>query len=200
MTFRIALRSRVTGTAVSALLVLAASGYPAFTQTMPEADAAVGPQAISAALAAARQAADAAWSQAPLAFSVATFTQQTAKGFGQYEPRGDNSFKAGESLHVYVEPVGYGYGRGGETYEIAFSADFELRNTSGQILAGQNAFADLALVSRNANKEYQASLSFRFDNLLPGDYVLRTRLNDRHSDKAGSFSLPFNIKADAAAQ
>lgn len=200
MTFRIAFRSRTTGAALSAFLVLATAASPAFAQGIPEGDAAVGPQAAPAALIEARRAMDAAWDQAPLAFGVATFTQNAADSFGQYEPRNNNTFTAGDMLHVYVEPIGYGYKRTGEQFEINFGTDFELRNETGQILASQDGFADLILISRNAIKEYQASLSFRFDGLLPGNYVLRTRLNDRNSDKSGSFSLPFSIKEKAAAQ
>lgn len=199
MTFRNVIFSETTGTALAALLGLAASGYAALAQ-IPEGDAAVGLQAAPAALVAARQGVDDAWKQAPLAFTSATFTEGKAKGFGQYVPRENNAFDAGEDLNVYVEPIGYGYGINGENFEIGLSADFELRNSSGQVLAGKDDFADLTLVSRSPNKEYQASLSFRFDGLLPGDYVLRTRLNDRNSDKAGTFSLPFTIKPAPAAQ
>lgn len=199
MTFRTSFRSVVAGAGFCAALAAGAAA-PLSAQTMPQADAGVGIAAVSTALADAFAAVDRAWAAAPLGFAVATFATDTAKGVGLYTPRGDASFASGETMHVYAELLGYGYGRAGDSYEIGFSTDFELLNANGQVLAGQEGFADLTMSSRTANREYQASLTFRFDGLKPGDYVLRTRFNDRHSDKAGSFSLPFSIKAEGAAQ
>jgi hypothetical protein len=49
--------------------------------------------------------------------------------------------------------------------------------------------------SRRRNKEFQVFITYNFQGLKPGDYVLATTLRDRNSPKTGSFELPFTIVA-----
>lgn len=147
------------------------------------------------ALATLEAAFNAVWEAAPLGFSEALFVADRPAGFGIYSIRPSAVFRPGEDMLVYAEPFGYGYGRNGEMFDIGFSADFELRNATGQILYTQKGFADLAMTSRRQNKEFQVFVTYNFEGLKPGDYVLVTRLNDKHSAKSGSFELPFTIAA-----
>ncbi|MCW2308149.1 hypothetical protein [Rhodobium gokarnense] len=146
------------------------------------------------ALGAAEALRDAAWQAAPLGFTTARFVAAPAKGYGRYEPREDTTFKAGEPIAVYAEPVGYGFGRDGEDILIDLDADLELRTPDGQILVAQTDFTRLSARTRRPVYEFQVSFSLNLSGLQPGDYVLFTRLKDAHSDKAGSFELPFTIK------
>lgn len=181
---RTAFRRMAAGTALLAALTVAGGQRPATAETSLPAD-----------FIAASQAFDEAWARAPLSFAAATFAQARATGYGQYEPRADANFVAGEPIHVYTEPVGYAYGRSGEYNTVDLTADFELRNSSGLVLAAGEDFATLSLKSRNMNREFQASLDYTFAGLPPGDYTLVTRINDANSDKSGEFSLPFTIVA-----
>jgi hypothetical protein len=104
-------------------------------------------------------------------------------------------FRPGEDMLVYAEPFGYGFGRDGDLFVIAFDADFELRTAGGQILHARQDFARLEMKSRRRNKEFQVFITYSFKGLKPGDYVLSTTLRDRNSPKAGNFELPFTVVA-----
>lgn len=149
------------------------------------------------ALAAIEAAFNSAWDKAPLGFSEALFVNAKPAGFGIYDVRGSAEFKPGEDMLVYAEPFGYGYGSAEDKFLIGFEADFELRTARGQILHSQENFAELAMTTRRRNKEFQVFITYNFQGLRAGDYVLVTRLRDQHSDKTGSFELPFTIAAVA---
>ncbi|HUG63220.1 MAG TPA: hypothetical protein VMP03_15340 [Methylomirabilota bacterium] len=148
------------------------------------------------ALAAIEAAFNSLWDKAPLGFSEALFVAAKPQGFGIYDMRPSAVFDPGEDMLVYAEPFGYGYRREGDTFQIAFDADFELRNTGGQILHAQSDFAELDMQSRRRNKEFQIFITYNFKGLKPGDYILSTTLRDRNSPKTGSFDLPFTVAAE----
>ncbi|PTW62310.1 hypothetical protein C8N35_101350 [Breoghania corrubedonensis] len=151
--------------------------------------------APAAKLVAAQEALDQAWSEAPLGFTVAIFTSGKAGGYGRYTPRENAVFAPGEAINVYAEPVAYGFAREDDLVAIALAASFELRTPGGQILASGDDFAHLTAKARHPIREFPATLTYRFDGLSPGDYVLVTKLADDNSDKSGAFSLPFTVKA-----
>lgn len=162
---------------------------------------------VPPALASAYERLDAAWAEAPLGFTAATFVSGDVTGYGQYTPRADAVFAAGEPLVVYAEPVGFGYaepvGFGhaatDDGFRVALAADYEILNPSGQVLASQSGFAELGARARVKIREFHTTLRFAFEGLRPGDYRLVTRLRDTASDKTGSFVLPFTVKAAAQA-
>ena len=150
---------------------------------------------LSGELASARENLAAAWSHAALSFTVATFTDGKAEGYGRYTPKAEPVFAPNETMQVYAEPVAYGFGSVDGLVTVDLAASFELRTTSGQVLASGNEFAHLTAQARHPIREFPATLTYRFDGLSPGDYVLVTRLVDANSDKSGAFSLPFTVKA-----
>ncbi|WP_208976530.1 hypothetical protein [Polycladidibacter hongkongensis] len=152
-----------------------------------------GALAQDSSIEAAREALSAAWTAAPLHFTAATFVKAPATGYGIYDVREGNSFTDGETLHVYAEPVGYGYGKQDGLTTIDLSVDFALRNSTGQVLAEQSGFAKLHSAGHNRAHEYQSSLSFNLAGLQAGGYTLEVTFNDQNSTKNGSFSLPLEI-------
>ncbi|WP_417772352.1 hypothetical protein [Stappia sp.] len=154
---------------------------------------------VPPALASAYERLDAAWAEAPLGFTAATFVSGDVTGYGQYTPRADAVFAAGEPLVVYAEPVGFGHAATDDGFRVALAADYEILNPSGQVLASQSGFAELGARARVKIREFHTTLRFAFEGLRPGDYRLVTRLRDTASDKTGSFVLPFTVKAAAQA-
>ncbi len=150
----------------------------------------------SSDLAAALQSLDSAWKAGPLAFTKALFVDAPASGYGAYAPRASNVFKPGDAIVVYAEPVGYDYASHGEEYRIELAVDFEILTTTGQVLAAQNDFAKVGAASRDKLREFQTSLSFTFEGLQAGEYVLMARFRDGASDKSGELRLPFTVEAE----
>lgn len=149
------------------------------------------------ALGAAEAAYDATWRAIPLSFTKALFAASAPEGFGRYTPRENAVFSAGDEIVVYAEPVGYAYGEGANGFSIDLDADLDVRTASGQILASQTGFSRLSYTSPIRERAFNVTLTFAFDGLKPGDYVLAVTLRDTHSDKSGSFELPFTIAAPA---
>jgi hypothetical protein len=151
--------------------------------------------ALPEALAAAYEGLDAAWAQAPLSLATATFVDGEVAGFGRYTPRAEAVFAEGETLTVYTRPVGFGYVETDLGYGVRLVADFELLNTSGQVLAAQTGFAELTADSREKLREFHATLRFAFEGLRAGDYALVTKLTDTASGKTADVTLPFTVRA-----
>lgn len=190
---------RRTAVAASLFLPLAAvaAGAGELVDRATQAEALLRDNKPVQALAEMEAAFNAAWDKAPLGFSEALFVTERPAGFGMYTARPTAVFRPDEDLHVYSEPFGYGYGSEGDSFSIGFTADFELRTPKGQILHAQTGFAEPGLATRRRNKEFQVFITYNFQGLRPGDYVLLTRLRDKNSDKVGSFELPFKVEAPA---
>jgi hypothetical protein len=130
----------------------------------------------------------------PLVFRQFLFTSEAAKGFGLYNPRKDDVFKRGESLLVYVEPVGFGWKPDDDVYSALLTADYEIRTPQGQILAGQREFGRFAFTSRDRNHEVMTPLTLNLSGAKSGDYVLGVTYRDKTTGKSASFDLPFKVK------
>jgi hypothetical protein len=133
------------------------------------------------------------WRRSPLVLRKVLLVNES-HGFGIYQPRDSDIFHPGEKLRVYVEPVGYAYGKnaiGG--LEIAFDTDLTIRSDRGKQLFYRPDLFRVALPVRYHNREFNLSLTLTLTGLPPGKYVGAFHLKDRHSDKAADFELPFEI-------
>eukprot|EP00903_Cladosiphon_okamuranus_P001068 g1066.t1 len=155
--------------------VLVASGLIAGSASVLAQSEAVQP---SGAFLDALTAYDQAWTASGLAFTMVTFTDGAATGYGQYNPRGNTVFTDQEALTVYAEPVGYGFKQDGDTYSYELTASFKLLNLSGQVLAEQENFATFAGTGRTKKRELSAALTFQFSGLPVGEYQLEARFED----------------------
>ncbi len=185
-------RRRVSQVLGSAACILVLAGAAHAAETAPAFPAL--PETLSNA----EVAYDAAWDAAPLSFRTATFVTKAATASGQYTPRASSTFKPDEALIVYAEPVGYTFstasdGKDVGSHRFALSAGYELRNPGGQILAKGENFAKFAGESRNRQREFQTSLTFHFNGVPQGSYILQVTFNDDLSDKSAKIQLPFEI-------
>lgn len=159
---------------------LALATHPAAAQTL-------------AALEEAEAAFDTAWAATPLSFRKAIFATD-ATDFGVYNERGNASFKPGEPIVVYAEPVGYGFRDNGDgTYSIGFDIDLAVKTAAGEVVAGKDDFANVAVASRARSREFRLSLTLDLGEAPAGDYVLEYTARDIASPKTGTISLPFAI-------
>jgi len=142
---------------------------------------------------AAQDAYDAAWKANGLAFVIATFTQDGGTAYGQYTPRSGSEFQGDEVLSIYAEPVGYAFTETNGVYAFDLTASYRLLNSSGQVLAEQENFAEFSGQGRSKQRELAAALSFQFSGLPAGQYELETRFKDQADGKEAGFTLPFTI-------
>lgn len=145
------------------------------------------------ALAESLDALSSAWNTSPLAFTAANFAEAPATGYGAYTARSSNAFNSGDALIVYAEPVGYGFKSSADAFEYSLSASYRLLNTTGQVLAEGNDFAQFSGTAHSMKRELPASLSFNFGGLPIGNYKLEVMFKDEVGGKSGTISLPFSI-------
>ncbi|MBO0345846.1 hypothetical protein J0X15_11500 [Roseibium sp. CAU 1637] len=172
---------------IGAAVVCLGTQVPASAQDTSSAPSATYSQALTAF--------DQAWDAAPLGFAVRTFVDVPAKGFGIYTPRTNQTFAAGETLHVYAEPIAYGFETDSEGTRYSLNAGFKLLNPSGQVLAEEAQFAAFTGTTRSRKRELSTQLSFGFEGLPAGSYTLAIDLSDVVSGQTATFSLPFSVVA-----
>jgi hypothetical protein len=166
---------------IGALAILLASSGAGYAQSLEEVD-----KREAAVLE--------AWNAAPLAVRRAIFVEGHPEGFGQYVERATSTFKKGEKLVTYAEPVGYGWKDvGNGMLEFGFKADFVIKSPDGKVIGGQEDFANLSQRSHARNREFMVILTLNLTNAPAGDYLVEYKLRDIADAKSAIFSQPFKI-------
>jgi hypothetical protein len=130
----------------------------------------------------------------PLTLRRVQFIAEAPKGFGIYQPRANNVFRAGEPLIVYAEPVGMGWRTADGVNHAHVAADFEIRTAGGKILGGQKDFGKFEFASRDQNQEIMTHLTIRLSGAPAGRYVFGATYRDQVNGKSISMELPFEIR------
>ena len=125
------------------------------------------------------------------------FVTTEPNGFGIYEEKNSTSYSPGESIVLYIEPVGFEYNNitdedGTPLFSIDFGASFLITSSNGTILGGQENVPIGNIISHNQNKE--VFIPFTVTQSVPfpsGDYVIIYKITDENSGK--SFELNKNI-------
>lgn len=141
------------------------------------------------AISAARDLFASAWDATTgLSIGETVLLAEPASGYGIYNPRPSDSYKLGEPVLIYAEPMGFGYGSPGEgLYSIGFFVDLKVMTEMGEVLGDLQNLTELDLTSRYPNREFQANLTYNLQGVPPGRYILQTTLRDKNSAKIGSF-------------
>lgn len=183
----------LAGALLACLMPVPSAAGPV-TDIAKEADALLEEGDAVAALNRLSEATEILWDAAPLHIRKQLFVE-SATGFGLYVARErGSSFKQGESILIYAEPVGYGYGRDGlGNLAIGFEVDFELVSLEGETLLKKDNFVQIGSPLRYKNREFFLSLTVNLNGVPVGDYVSKFRLRDQYSDKSVFFELPFSF-------
>lgn len=130
----------------------------------------------------------------PFSIGKAVFVSAAPEGYGMYAVRPEASFKVGEALISYVEPVGLTWRPGdGGLLESHFTVDLELLDPKGTVLAEQKAFGSFDFKGSVRNQEVFAKLTLNLSGPPVGDYVLRYRFRDAASGAVAISEQPFKI-------
>jgi hypothetical protein len=134
----------------------------------------------------------AAWEKTPLTMRTATFVTEKAPLYGTFTPRPSSSFKQGEPILAYLEPVGYGWKAQGDEVVLGMTLDVVLKTRDGKILGGQEKFLNYQQASRRRMRELMLNVSLNLGNTPAGDYVVEFVAEDL-TGKSGSVTLPFTV-------
>ena len=181
--------------AISAIALTGTAGAGPIAEKATEAERLLDGGDAAAALDRLNEAMEIAWDAAPLIVRKALYLEQKASGFGIYVERSaPATFRPGEKLFVYVEPVGYGYGRDAVGSRlVGFNVDFTLTDPDGKVLFSKDDFLQVGSPVRYKNREFFLNLTVNLTGLGPGNYVSKFRLRDQNSEKSAAFELPFSL-------
>ena len=188
----LAVRAAAVAAVVPWAGIVSEAAAGAISQHAADADVLIQQNRPAEALAAFERASEALWRALPLHFRTAAFARSVG-GFGQYEPRRDTRFRAGETATVYLEPVGYGFAVNGVSFRMELGTRVEIRTVDGLILAISDDFGGLTWEGRSPSHQVHASVAVTLPVLKPGDYVLRLTLTDGVSHELTTVALPFAI-------
>jgi len=175
--------------AVPALALLLAAGQPALAQSGTQTGGAM-PEALAEAEAAYR----AVWEATPFSLRRYGLAAGPTEGYGSFEPRADNVYDPEEPIHVYLEPVAYGWRPEGDLNVFGVTIDLGIRVAGADQLFYQEGFLDVTTASRLRPLEYFGNVTLNLSGLASGDYVLDLTLNDIGSDGAQTISLPITVR------
>jgi hypothetical protein len=147
------------------------------------------------ALAAFDEAEAAFWTASPLQMRTALFAD-SATGLGNYTPRAEASFKPGDKMLVYLEPVGYAFAADGDLFKVSLAVDVEIRSPGGIVFGKAGNFAQLLWSSRAKMHEIHATVATGVPTLKPGEYLLVLTIRDQASPKTASVTLPFRVVSE----
>lgn len=136
---------------------------------------------------------EALWQAMPL--GVLNVKQvDTASGFGIYSERANHIYKPGEKIVLYMEPVGYGYGKDGlGNSMIALSVDITIVSAAGETLGTMEKVGRVQIASRSHNRELFFKLDLSLDGLPAGKYRCNFVMHDENSSKTAPFSTDIEI-------
>ena len=134
----------------------------------------------------------AAWNQTEFNSPFSTFVEPfSAAGYGVYEER-ENVFEPGETIVLYVEPVGFGHEQvldeGNVLYVMNMTADYTIASADGTELQAIEDVPVGSIVSHRPNTELFLELSITQASPFPaGDYLISYAVTDEVSGE--SFEL-----------
>lgn len=134
----------------------------------------------------------AVWEKAPLTLRKAVFVTEKAPIYGSYSPRANSTFKSGETILAYIEPIGYGWKPQGDSNLLGITLDVVLKGKDGKILGGQEKFLDYQQASRHKLRELMLNVTLTLGGTPPGEYQVEFVAKDL-TGKSGSVTLPFTI-------
>ncbi|WP_438748343.1 hypothetical protein [Pararhizobium sp. O133] len=136
----------------------------------------------------------------PFAIAKAVFVKASPEGYARYELRDGSSFKQGEKLISYIEPIGLSWKPAptGAKKQSHFSVDMDILSITGEQLASQKKIGEYTFASLIPNQEIYATLTTDVSGGAAGDYILRFHFNDLNNGKSTSVDQKFTISGPAA--
>jgi len=110
------------------------------------------------------------------------------------QPRGNNKYRSNETIIVYVEPIGYHFAKGSNSYSFGVTADFSVTDVKGNILGGKKGFGSWKITTRSRPLfDFYMTLTYNFKGIKPGKYFIITTLNDKHGGGSATIKTPIEV-------
>ena len=119
------------------------------------------------------------------------FVTEKAPIYGAYTER-PASFKRGETLLIYMEPIGYAWQPQGDDVLLGITLDVLLKSKDGKILGGQEKFLNYQQASRHKLRELMLNVTLTLGQTPPGEYIAEFVAKDL-AGKSTNVAMPFTI-------
>ena len=159
-----------------------------------------------AELQAAKQRYLAAWNNTAFTSQFDVFIEEGSHaGYGMYtEHVPANVFRPGETIVLYMEPVGFGHqpvideanvNSAATLYRINMTADYTISDSAGTVLATIEDIPAGEIISHTKNTEFSLTLTLSQEEPFPvGDYIVTYVVNDQATGQ--SFQIDKQITID----
>ena len=123
-------------------------------------------------------------------------------GYGIYQERGSNVFSPGETMILYIEPVGFTYkdvanDQGEKLYSINFGASFTIYDADGAKLTGPIDAPIPPIISHYKNKEIFIPFTVTQSSPFPpGGYMIKYSIVDENSGNVFELNKSIAISGD----
>ncbi len=129
------------------------------------------------------------WKEVPLTVKNARLVEDTQT----YVTRRQNTFGAGERIHINAQIFGYALKQIGEAWSINITTDVYFLQ-GGEILAGQQNFGKFELITPIPSTEFRLDLTYWLNDAPAGAYDIQTVLHDQNSGQSTTFTTQINMK------
>jgi hypothetical protein len=132
------------------------------------------------------------------------FVTSEPQGYGIYQERDSNVFQPGETIIIYIEPVGFKYNnltdeKGRPVYSVNFSAGFTLSYENGTIVGGQENLPVSEITSYNKVKEVFIPFTITQSSPFPpGDYYIMVSITDQNSGNVFEINKNITISSESS--
>ncbi len=111
----------------------------------------------------------------------------------KYEVRPNNVYKSGETIRLYVEPVGFTQKKVKDHYLVELEADYTIAKEDGSVIAGKEHFWRFEKKSGYFRDRWSFDLDFTM-KAEPGNYVIKTVFRDLLSSKTLIVNTPVRFE------
>jgi hypothetical protein len=130
-----------------------------------------------------------------LGTSRVVFVQKKAEKFGNFEPRPNAIFQAGEEILLYAEPTGFVVPADNRAKKIDMSMDIKVSTSDGRVLLEKS---NLMTLRQTSETEIKVFLNMAVNVRTPGSYSFAFRLNDNFTGRYLDYSVPFVVQEKLA--
>jgi hypothetical protein len=131
------------------------------------------------------------------------FVTNDPGGYGIFQERDSNVFQPGETMILYIEPVGFAYktvtnDQGEKLYSINFDASFTIYDADGAKLAGPVDTPIPPIISHYKNKEVFIPFTVTQSSPFPpGSYMIKYSIVDENSGNVFELNKSITISGNA---
>lgn len=120
-------------------------------------------------------------------------TSEPAQRFGKFQKRQRATHLAGSPIHIYGEPVNFGWTKEYGAFRFAVVVDVELERNDGRVVWSERNATRLNMVADEPRGDLFVTLNLTTPQAPAGAYVLGVRIRDLATGRSVEKRFPLEI-------